>query len=299
MTAQFEKRYNSEKRTLEYISLVEKLTNDGNWKSLEKKGDSVLILNTRRLYIPEIGLLEVTRKYFDLTLEMSKKDITASHWHLSPVDDLQATIATVVGDSFKFLDINYDAPHRKKDLALRCQDNEIRYTNAYGNTYSKEHRDDCFVFLPHPAVLEQFKTILPRIAKDENKVQEILEKYYATLTQQREDGVTSNKIYYVAFPNVGMMTHRPAVPFEVIEENDLTLRIKLLEDEPCIEGFEEDMEYRITGTELTIKNRDRRGTKLTECLNAGEVVPYYICEKSNDLDEFVGTIFPYNPNEKR
>lgn len=103
------------------------------------------------------------------------------------------------------------------------------------------------------------------------------------------------KIYYVGFP-AQMMTHRELVPFEVLEETDTTLRIKLLGDCPTLEGItEEDLPK--AGDEFRIKNTYRTNgqeVKLTDYLRAGRFAPWYRCgEKEGEgVDYFSGAIFP-------
>ena len=105
-----------------------------------------------------------------------------------------------------------------------------------------------------------------------------------------------NEIYYIGFPGAGMMTHGELVPFEVLEENEKTLRIRLLEDEPTLEGLTEDDLHK-AGEEFTIQNQ-YRAVKLTDHLRTGGIAPWYVSKGSKPEDHFSGCIFPTNHQKK-
>lgn len=111
------------------------------------------------------------------------------------------------------------------------------------------------------------------------------------------------EIFYVSFPGMMMMTHQTPIPFEVVKEYDRAVRIRLLEDEPLIEGYE-DLGSSPAGTEFVIARSAGRATQydLLDVLRKGNVAPYYISREDLSCDppieNFAGTFFGYNPNGK-
>ena len=101
--------------------------------------------------------------------------------------------------------------------------------------------------------------------------------------------------FYVGFPTGMMACFRKAVPFEVLEENGLTLRVKLLEDVPA-EGTLEGEVSPKAGTEFVIENRyNSRGQShnLLDYLRQGNMAPWYASETT----DFAGCIYPTRPND--
>lgn len=111
------------------------------------------------------------------------------------------------------------------------------------------------------------------------------------------------RIFYIGFPDVQMMSHRRPVPFEVLEENNTTLTVKILEDVPCLgEGLEAETDVPKAGQEFRISRLDRGRRDILNQLRSGNVVPYYVdkLEDPNKEFYFSGTLFPYyNPAVKK
>lgn len=109
------------------------------------------------------------------------------------------------------------------------------------------------------------------------------------------------RIFYIGFPSMAMMTHRKPVPFEVLEENDETLTVKILEDVPCLgEGLEAEIDVPKAGQEFRISRSHRGRRDILNELRSGNVVAYYAdkLDYPNKEFYFTGTLFPYNPNKK-
>jgi len=100
-------------------------------------------------------------------------------------------------------------------------------------------------------------------------------------------------VFYIGFPTGMMMSFRRPVPFEVLNDNNLTLKVRLLEDVP-IEGALEGSVSPKAGTEFVIENKYRsRGQdyKLLDFLRQGNIVPWY----GSETTDFAGCIFPDRP----
>jgi len=105
----------------------------------------------------------------------------------------------------------------------------------------------------------------------------------------------TNNRFYIGFPDVGMMTNRKPVPFEVIEENDETLTVRLLEDVPVLEGLEAATDVPKAGHKFRISREHRQRKDILKELRSGNVVAYYTDQLEAPDKEFyfTGTLFPY------
>ncbi len=108
------------------------------------------------------------------------------------------------------------------------------------------------------------------------------------------------KIFYIDFRSA-LSSYKRAVPFEILEENDKTLTVKLLEDVQCLEeGLEAETDIPKAGQEFRISRLHRQKKDILDELRFGNVVAYYGDRLEHPGKEFyfTGTLFPYNPNKK-
>jgi hypothetical protein len=117
-----------------------------------QKGDIVLLLDASRLYVPHARSWDnvVEKTYYD---------------H----QELNGLIVELQGYS----GINYYNPW-EEDLEIKCPDGEVRYLNAQHPC----HKEDTFIFVPHPEVLEKFKAFLSYLAEDISNVEQSLDRLF-------------------------------------------------------------------------------------------------------------------------
>ncbi len=112
----------------------------------------------------------------------------------------------------------------------------------------------------------------------------------------------SKEIFYLGFPGVQMGTHREPIRFEVVEEYDRAVRIRLLDDEPPMHLFE-DLEYRKAGDGVVIASTYTLGVErnLLEILRDRSVTGFYRCKADDTheppIEDFAAVFFGFRPGE--